>query len=91
MAPIVRTIISCHHKRLCRNASLNVSGRKGRDAKPASVPPIKINSALMIRAVKVCAKKRADPVTVASDMPTQGVISGASKMPKKSSACESSK
>jgi hypothetical protein len=39
----------------------------------------------------VSAKKRTEPITSASVIPTQGSMSGASRMPKISTACESSR
>jgi len=59
-----------------------------RDAKPARMPHRKMSNELTKSAEMVCAKKRAEPATTASDMPIQGVINGATRMPKISRACE---
>lgn len=88
IAPIVSIRKSGHHRRLCVNASLKVSGPNVRDAKPARMPDRKMSNELTKSAEMVCAKKRAEPATTASDIPIQGVINGATSMPKMSRAWE---
>lgn len=48
-------------------------------------------TALMNKAMNVSKRKRGEPVRMASKKPTQGVMSGVTRIPSKSTACESSK
>ena len=69
----------------------NVIGKKRRAAKPVNNPPRNTMIALTSKAMSVSKRKRGEPVKMASRNPTQGVISGVTRMPSKSTACESSR
>src|ERR671925_613632 len=73
------------------NASLRVSGWKGRDEYPASHPPEKMINELTSSAASVCRKSRSAPATIESVVPIQGVNKGATRIPKTSNAWELNK
>ncbi len=60
-----------------------------RAAKPANAPVPKMSKLPTMKAPNVLKKKSAVPLTVASVIPTKGVISGAMRIPKIKKACES--
>lgn len=66
-------------------------GRKSRAANPVNNPPKKTITPLISNAMTVSKRKRGEPVKMASRNPTQGVIIGVTRMPSKSTACESSR
>src|SRR5262245_46285847 len=91
IAPMVSTTRSGHHNRLCVNASLKFNGPNVREAKPASSPLINTRNAAINIAPNIWPKNRPEPAMVASRNPIQGVINGATRMPKINNACELTK
>jgi len=91
MAPMESTTSVGTQSRAWMKTLVRVIGKKRRAAKPVSKPPRKTMAALMINAMSVSKRKRGEPLMMASRKPTQGVISGVTRMPSKSTACESSK
>ena len=91
IAPMASTINSGIHKRAWMKTLVSVIGKNRRAAKPVSRPPMKTITALMSKAISVSKRKRGEPVKMASRKPTHGVMSGVTRMPSKSTACESSK
>lgn len=86
-----KTISAGGHNRAWMKTLVNVIGRKGREAKPVNNPPRKTIAPLTTKAMLVSKRRRGLPVKRASKNPTQGVIMGVTRMPSKSTACESSK
>ena len=91
IAPTASTTSAGIHSRAWMKTLVSVIGRKRRAAKPVSKPPRKTMMALMNKAMSVSNRKRGEPVRMASRKPTQGVMSGVTRMPSKSTACESSR
>ena len=91
IAPRAKTTSSGIHNREWMKTLLSVIGMKRRAAKPVSKPPRKTKRMLMNNAISVSNMKRKEPVRTASKNPTQGVISGATRMPNIKTACESSR
>lgn len=90
-APSATSTRSGHHRCAWMLAWKNGRGIHKRPTQPASAPVRNTSAEATSITIKVCRKKRHEPVMVAREKPTHGVNSGAKRIPSRSKAGDSNR